>query len=185
MLFGPPTGSRGQVDRATPEPARPLPPHRQIRPLRLSQIRLPSPDVSHLTPLRSHRLFHANLCRLRVQDIRANGQTAPNMNQSSSSLRMGNRGQFCSFPSAVLSSQIRRGGLAFSPHIRRTTANDATAWSTHGHSSGENCEICGLGAPFDFPPQCGGFRSLSGGAVCFAAATTNWFRTLSQNPTNS
>jgi hypothetical protein len=119
-----------------------------------------------------------------VQDIRANGQTALNMNQSSSSLRMGNRGQFCSFPSAVLSSQIRRGGLAFSPHIRRTTANDATAWSTHGHSSGENCEICGLGAPFDFPPQCGGFRSLSGGAVCFAAATTNWFRTLSQNPTN-
>jgi hypothetical protein len=30
-----------------------------------------------------------------------------------------------------------------------------------------------------------GLGSLSGGAVCIAAATTNWLRPLSQNPTNS
>ena len=59
------------------------------------------------------------------QGIRANGQTAPNMNPSSSSLRIENRGQFWSFPSVVLSSPIRRGGLAFSPHIRQT-AGDTT-----------------------------------------------------------
>ena len=38
---------------------------------------------------------------------------------------------------------------------------------------------------FDFPPQRGGLRSLSGGAVCIAAETTSEFRTLSQSPTNS
>jgi hypothetical protein len=36
----------------------------------------PSPDVSHLAPLQSHSLFLANICRLGVQNIRANGQTA-------------------------------------------------------------------------------------------------------------
>jgi len=39
--------------------------------------------------------------------------------------------------------------------------------------------------PFDFPPQCGGLRSLSGGAVCIAAVITNVFRTLIPDPTNS
>jgi hypothetical protein len=38
---------------------------------------------------------------------------------------------------------------------------------------------------FDFPPQRGGLRSLSGGAVCIAAAITNVFRTLIPGPTNS
>jgi hypothetical protein len=38
---------------------------------------------------------------------------------------------------------------------------------------------------FDFPPQRGGLRSLSGGAVCNAAENTSAFRTLIQSPTNS
>ena len=38
---------------------------------------------------------------------------------------------------------------------------------------------------FDFPPQRGGLRSLSGGAVCFAAETMSDLRTLRQSPTNS
>jgi hypothetical protein len=54
-----------------------------------------------------------------------NGQTAQNMNESSSSVRIGIRGQFRSFPSAVLSSQFRKGGLAFSLHIRRTADDTA------------------------------------------------------------
>jgi len=41
------------------------------------------------------------------------------------------------------------------------------------------------GVPFDFPPQRGGLRSLSGGAVCNAAENTSAFRTLIQSPTNS
>jgi hypothetical protein len=41
------------------------------------------------------------------------------------------------------------------------------------------------GIPFDFPPQRGGLRSLSGGAVCIAAENTSGFRTLIQSPTNS
>jgi hypothetical protein len=41
------------------------------------------------------------------------------------------------------------------------------------------------GVPFDFPPQRGGLRSLSGAAVCIAAEDTSVFRTLIQSPTNS
>jgi hypothetical protein len=38
---------------------------------------------------------------------------------------------------------------------------------------------------FDFPPQRGGSRSLSVGAVCLAAEIASSFRTFSQSPTNS
>jgi hypothetical protein len=41
------------------------------------------------------------------------------------------------------------------------------------------------GIPFDFPPQSGESRSLSGGTVCIAAVTTSGSRTLIQSPTNS
>ena len=41
------------------------------------------------------------------------------------------------------------------------------------------------GIPLDFPPQRGGLRSLSVGAVCFAAAIASSFRTFIQNSTNS
>jgi len=39
--------------------------------------------------------------------------------------------------------------------------------------------------PFDFPPQSGGLRSLSGGTVYIATVTTSGSRTLSQSPANS
>jgi hypothetical protein len=42
-----------------------------------------------------------------------------------------------------------------------------------------------LGNPLDFPPQCGGFRSLSDGAACIAAEIASEIRTRRQNPTNS
>jgi hypothetical protein len=38
---------------------------------------------------------------------------------------------------------------------------------------------------FDFPPQRGGLRSLSVGAVCLAPEITDSFRTLIPSPTNS
>jgi len=38
---------------------------------------------------------------------------------------------------------------------------------------------------FDVPPQRGGLRSLSGGAVCHAAEVTSVFRALIQDSTNS
>jgi hypothetical protein len=60
-----------------------------------------------------------------IRGIRANGQTAQNMNASSSSGKIGIRGQFRSFPSTVLSSQFRKCGSAFSPHIRQTTDDPA------------------------------------------------------------
>jgi hypothetical protein len=41
------------------------------------------------------------------------------------------------------------------------------------------------GVPFDFPPQRGGLRSLSGGADCIAAENTSVFPTSIQSPTNS
>jgi hypothetical protein len=39
--------------------------------------------------------------------------------------------------------------------------------------------------PFDAPPQRGGLRSLSVGAVCVAAERTISLRTFIQSPTNS
>jgi hypothetical protein len=39
--------------------------------------------------------------------------------------------------------------------------------------------------PFDLPPQRGGYRSLSGATVCFAAEVLNSSRTSIRNPTNS
>jgi hypothetical protein len=41
------------------------------------------------------------------------------------------------------------------------------------------------GNPFDFPPQRGGLRSLSVGAVCLAAEIVSCFRAFIQGPTNS
>jgi hypothetical protein len=41
------------------------------------------------------------------------------------------------------------------------------------------------GIPLDFPPQRGGLRSLSVGAVCLAAEITSSFRAFIQSPTNS
>jgi hypothetical protein len=37
----------------------------------------------------------------------------------------------------------------------------------------------------NFPPQCGGLRSLSVGAFCLAADIASSFRTFIQSPTNS
>ena len=41
------------------------------------------------------------------------------------------------------------------------------------------------GIPFDFPPQSGESRSLSGGTVCIAAAFKSPFGTGMHGPTNS
>ena len=46
----------------------------------LKKIDTPSPDASRLTPSRRNSLFDARDCRPGLQGIRANGQTAWNMN---------------------------------------------------------------------------------------------------------